>query len=314
MRIVNIGSLNVDFVYDVDHFVQKGETISSKGRSAFAGGKGLNQSIALGRAGVEVFHAGLVGREGAFLRDLLRDSGVNVEWVREVEDCPSGHAIIQRDAEGDNCIILYGGANRMVDEAFVDEVLSSFSPDDWALLQNETGSLAYAIHAAKDRGMRVVLNPSPVDDVLLGCPLELVDCFILNEGEAARIVGLDVARSTPERLLAAMGERFPRADTVLTIGSEGSMCRCSGEVFLQSALRVDAVDTTAAGDTFTGYYLAERAKGHDAPGALRVASAASAIAVSREGAAPSIPVRSEVEELLGSAERADSGSLLRAMA
>lgn len=304
MRIVNIGSLNIDYVYDVRNFVQKGQTISSEGRSTFAGGKGLNQSIALGRAGVEVCHAGMVGPEGAPLRDLLSASGVNVDWVRQTDECATGHAIIQRDREGDNCIILYGGANQRVDETFVDEVLASFSAGDWVLLQNETGSLAYTIRSAKDRGMWVALNPSPVNCALLDCPLELVDCFILNEGEAAQLTGLDASASSPAELLAAMGERFPRADTVLTIGSEGSMCLSSGETFRQPARKVEAVDTTAAGDTFTGYYLAERSRGTSVPDALRIASTASALAVSRKGAAPSIPTRAEVEELLASDEQA----------
>ena len=127
MRIVNIGSLNIDYVYDVRNFVQKGQTISSEGRSTFAGGKGLNQSIALGRAGIEVCHAGLVGPEGAPLRDLLSASGVNVDWVRQTDECATGHAIIQRDREGDNCIILYGGANQSITRKQVEEMIQAFA-------------------------------------------------------------------------------------------------------------------------------------------------------------------------------------------
>lgn len=295
MRIVNIGSLNIDYVYDVVRFVAKGETISSTGRSIFAGGKGLNQSIALGRAGAQVFHAGLIGEEGAALKDLLAASGVNVDWVRQIEGCATGHAIIQRDSEGDNCIILHGGANHRIDEAFVDEVLSSFSAGDWVLLQNEVSSLGHAIEAAKERGMWVALNPSPVNDALLECPLDKIDCFILNEGEASRLTG---CVGSPEELLAAMRLCFPHADTVLTVGAEGSICQRGGEAFSQAAFKTKAVDTTAAGDTFTGYYLAEMAESGDAPRALRCASAASSIAVSRAGAAPSIPMRHEVDELL----------------
>lgn len=244
--IVNIGSLNIDYVYDVESFVRKGQTISSTCRSVFAGGKGLNQSIALGRAGADVAHAGLVGDEGGFLRDLMLESGVDVSRVGTAEGHSSGHAIIQRDSEGDNCIILHGGSNRLLGAGLIDTTLLAFKPEDWVLLQNETSCVSNAIEDAHARGMKVVLNPSPVNDALLACPLELVDCFILNEGEAAAITGID----------------------------------------------------GAAGDTFTGYYLAERAAGSDPSRALLVASAASSIAVSRPGAAPSIPLRREVEAKL----------------
>ncbi|MDY2777878.1 MAG: ribokinase [Collinsella sp.] len=295
MKILNIGSLNIDYVYDVEDFVCKGQTISSSGQSVFAGGKGLNQSIALGRAGATVYHAGRVGLEGSFLKRMLAESGVNVDFVREVDGCPSGHAIIQRDHEGDNCIVLFGGANHRVDEAFIDEVLAGFGEGDWLLLQNETSSVGYAIEAAKRKGMWVVLNPSPMNESLLSCPLDQIDCFILNEGEASQISGCE---GTHDELLDAVHERFPKAQVVLTVGSEGSLCRCGDEVVRCPALKVEVADTTAAGDTFAGYYLAELATGSSPSRALKVASVASAIAVSREGAAPSIPQRNEVEACL----------------
>lgn len=292
MRILNIGSLNIDYVYDVEHFVERGETISSTGRGVFAGGKGLNQSIALGRAGAEVFHAGLVGAEGAYLCDLLGQAGVDTSNVRVLDDCPTGHAVIQRDAGGDNCIVLFGGANARVDEALVDAALGVCKKGDWVLLQNETGALDYAIAEASARGMRVVLNPSPVDDRLLKCPLDLVDMFILNEGEAARLSG---ASCCGVDLLGAMREKYPAAQVVLTLGERGSIAADGdGTVIERPAYRVEAVDTTAAGDTFTGYFLAQIAGGSSLARALEVASRASAIAVTRQGAAPSIPVIDEV--------------------
>lgn len=296
MNIVNIGSLNIDYVYDVERFVRKGETIPSTGMSTFAGGKGLNQSIALGRAGADVSHAGLVGPEGAFLRELMLQSGVDVSRVGFAEDCTCGHAVIQRDSEGDNCIILHGGANRLIGAGFIETTLSAFSPCDWVLLQNEVSCVANAIESAHERGMTVFLNPSPVDGALLSCPLDKVDCFILNEGEAEAITGRTAA---PLELLSAMCEKFPQADVVLTVGADGAFFARQGcEPVFQPAFATAAVDTTAAGDTFTGYFLAERASGADPARALLVATAASSIAVSREGAAPSIPTRREVEERL----------------
>lgn len=296
MRIVNIGSLNIDYVYDVDHFVERGETIASTGRNIFPGGKGLNQSIALGRAGAEVFHAGLIGSEGVYLCSLLAQSGVNTSHVHILDSYPTGHAVIQRDVNGDNCIVLYGGANACVDEAFIESVLQTCKKGDWILLQNETGALAYAISEASRRGMKIVLNPSPVNEALMECPLSLVDCFVLNEGEAMHLSG---SSRHGIDLLSDMHNKFPRAQVVLTLGECGSMViDHKGAVAQQKAYRVNVIDTTAAGDTFTGYFLAQMVEGVELVNALEIASMASALAVSRSGASPSIPVLSEVLEAL----------------
>lgn len=227
MKILNLGSLNIDFVYDVDRFVTKGETISSSALNVFSGGKGLNQSLAFSRAGGNLCHAGLIGQDGLFLKDLLAKSGADVTWVRICESMPSGHAIIQRDASADNCILLHGGANMAVTGAFVDEVLAGFTKGDWLLLQNEISELAYCIKAAKARGMRIVLNPSPINEALLKADLDAIDCFVLNEIEAASLAG---GQGMPDQLLAAMRRRFPQADIVLTLGERGSMFAGGGRV------------------------------------------------------------------------------------
>ena len=305
MSILNFGSLNIDFVYEVDHFVRKGETISSRELRVFPGGKGLNQSIALSRAGVDVRHAGLIGEDGVFLRDLLAESGVNVSQVRVSETTRSGNAIIQKDVAGDNCIILYGGTNRAIDRAFVDEALAGYGEGDWLLLQNEISELPYIVEQASAKGMRIVLNPSPADERLLELNLDAVDCFVLNEGEAAWLGGGgadDGEDKSGMDALRAMSRRFPRADIVLTLGERGALLLRAGlgrdgcgEIIRQEAYRVPTVDTTAAGDTFTGYLLAGLMQGRPASEALDMAAKASAIAVSRPGAAPSIPTLAEVE-------------------
>ena len=163
MRILNFGSLNIDYVYGVDHFAAKGQTITSHALDVFPGGKGLNQSIALARAGADVHHAGQVGRDGMFLRDLLESCAVGVTSVVVRDDVRSGNAIIQNDASGDNCIVLYPGANRAIDRDFVDQVLDGYGKGDWLLLQNEISELPYIVSRAKARGMFIVLNPSPAD-------------------------------------------------------------------------------------------------------------------------------------------------------
>ena len=278
MRILNFGSLNIDYVYGVDHFAAKGQTITSHSLDVFPGGKGLNQSIALARAGADVHHAGQVGRVG-------------VTSVVVRDDVRSGNAIIQNDASGDNCIVLYPGANRAIDRDFVDQVLDGYGKDDWLLLQNEISELPYIVSRAKARGMFIVLNPSPADSRLDEVDLDAIGCFVLNEGEAAMLTG---AEEDGETLIRAMRARFSRADIALTLGERGSMYLRGDHVVTQSAYLVDTVDTTAAGDTFTGYLLADLMSGEPIAHALDSAAKASALAVSRRGAAPSIPMREEV--------------------
>lgn len=291
MRILNFGSLNIDYVYGVDRFAAKGQTITSRSLDVFPGGKGLNQSIALARAGADVHHAGQVGQDGVFLRELLESCGVGVESVKVRDDVRSGNAIIQNDTEGDNCIVLYPGANRAIDRDFVDQALAEYGQGDWLLLQNEISELPYIVSCAKARGMVIVLNPSPADALLDDVDLDAIDCFVLNEGEAAALTGTN---GDGEHLLNAMHLRFPHAQIVLTLGEDGSMYMRGDEVLAQRAYLVETVDTTAAGDTFTGYLLADLAGGESIAHALDFAARASALAVSKKGAAPSIPMREEV--------------------
>lgn len=290
MKILNFGSLNLDYVYQVDHFVRPGETTSSLSLAINCGGKGLNQSVALARAGAQVWHAGAVGAaDGGILLDMLTGSGVNAQYVRRLTDVPSGQAIIQVNRSGQNCILLFGGSNQTIDKAQVDETLAEFSKGDFLILQNEITENPYIIEKAHERGMVIVLNPSPMDEKIMKLPLELVDYFMLNEVEAADICG---GKGDP---LDEMAKKFPRAKLVLTLGKDGVCYRDGAETLSHGIYKVPVVDTTAAGDTFTGFFIGSVARGDSAKEALRLASVASSIAVSREGAAPSIPTMAEVE-------------------
>lgn len=296
MKILNFGSLNIDYTYDVGHFVSAGETLLSANRQVFSGGKGLNQSIALSRAGAETYHAGAVGVEdGSFLLDMLSAAGVNVENVSRVREA-TGHAIIQRDREGQNCILLYGGANQTVTPQQAEKVLERFEAGDWLVVQNEISCVKEIMEMAHGKGMKIALNPSPMDEKILALPLEYVDMLLLNEVEAAAICP-DCGGSGAE-LLDTLGKKLRGCGIVLTLGGAGALCVVRGETAAQEAFAVDTVDTTGAGDTFTGFFLAAYTEGRPVQEAMRRAAAAAAIAVSRAGAAPSIPTREEVEEFL----------------
>lgn len=296
MKVLCFGSLNIDYTYKVPHFVKKGETLASEKLQVFGGGKGLNQSVALAKAGTEVYHAGSIGQDGMFLLDMLKDAGANTDFVKILDTVRTGNAIIQNDKSGDNCIILYGGANQAITREQVDEVMSHFESEDYLVLQNEINELGYIVEKAHEKGMIIVLNPSPMNEKILALPLDVINYFILNEVEAAQILGKeDKGEESWEQIADDLLKKFPQATIVLTMGSEGSVFKNQKETVCQSIYKVQAVDTTAAGDTFSGYFIGGILGGLSAKEAMDQASKASAIAVTRKGAAPSIPLLAEVQ-------------------
>lgn len=289
MRVLNIGSVNIDHVYCVDHFVRPGETLASRDYHAFAGGKGFNQSIALARAGVPTRHAGCVGRDGAWLLDRLGSEGVDIAQVRLAE-APTGHAVIQVIPSGENAIVLHRGANALVTVNDVARALSSSSPEDILLVQNETSAVAEAIRAGKERGLRVVFNPAPMSTAALDYPLRDVDLFIFNETEAEGLTG----QRTPEALQGALQAGFPGVAAVLTMGARGAAYLDSVGILRHPGIAVQAVDTTAAGDTFIGFFLSEMMRSGSPARALARGCHAAANCITRPGAADSIPLWNEV--------------------
>ncbi len=290
MKVLNFGSLNVDYVYQVDHMVAPGETLAAESRSIFCGGKGLNQSIGLSKAGASVYHAGMLGEGGDILLEMLENNQVNTEFIRRTEG-PCGHTVIQVDKNGQNSILLFGGSNRTITREFVDEVFLSCEKEDYLVLQNEINELPYIIEKAYEIGMTIVLNPSPFDENLKACDLSKISIFLINEVEGFQISG----EKEPEKILDKMQHDFPEAAVVLTLGGEGSVYRKKDLTCHQGIYKVKAVDTTAAGDTFTGFFLTALIEQKRPEEALDFAAKASAIAVTRPGAAGSIPMRSEVE-------------------
>ena len=295
MKILNIGSLNIDKTYTVKRFVQPKETIRALKYEEFCGGKGLNQSTALAKAEAEIYHAGAVGKDGKVLVDMLNGAGACTEYIKWVDDV-SGHAVIQLDETGQNNIIIVGGANERIEKEDICSILEKFEAGDIVLLQNEITNVDFAIEEAKRRGMLVAFNPSPINEMIDRCDLKQVDYFILNEVEGQALAGID--SEEPEAIKEALKAKFPDASFVLTLGEKGSVFFNKEEAFYQNSFKVDVVDTTGAGDTFCGYFLAGVARGNCYEDCLKEASAASAIAVTRKGAAAGIPERKEVLNFL----------------
>ena len=293
MRILNFGSCNIDYVYSLNHIVNAGETLSSEKLEIFPGGKGLNQSIAAARAGLAVCHAGCVGKDGEMLLGILNESGVDTSYIKVV-DGKNGHAIIQVSPEGENSIFLYAGSNEMVSKEYIDSVFDNFTEDDIVLLQNEISNIDYVIEKAYEKNMRIALNPSPINENIFKLDFNMISYIILNEIEAKAITGCDDTKKS----LEVFKEKFPNLKVMLTLGKKGCVYMDLQTIVSREAFSVKAVDTTAAGDTFTGYFLAGISKGAEIEETLELASCASAIAVSRAGAAPSIPVIDEVQEML----------------
>ena len=289
MKVLCIGSLNLDMVYQMDHIVQPGETEASYGMNIFLGGKGINQSMAVAKAGANVYHAGLIGEDGQPFLDACREYGVDSRYIRKV-DGKSGHAIIQIDRNAQNCILLYGGANQKLTAEYVDAVLADFGAEDVLLLQNEVNMLPYIVDKAYEKGMQIALNPSPFNEKLDAVDMGKISIFLLNEVEGFQVTG----KTEPDEIIAGLLEKYPHARIILTLGKDGAVYADRNQKHFQPIFKVQAVDTTAAGDTFTGYFLAGLAEGMAIPEILKMSAKASSIAVSRPGAVPSIPYRDEV--------------------
>lgn len=290
MKMVVFGSLNIDKVYSLEHFVRPGETISAMKMEQFCGGKGFNQAIALRRAGNEVHFAGAVGQDGSMLLDNLDRNGIDRRFVRQTKGA-TGHAIIQLDEKGQNCIIILAGANGEITQADVAHTLADFCAGDLIVLQNEISCVPEIIRQAHEKGMVVAFNPSPYDGKIAECDISCVDYLLVNETEGAAMAGTNESAA----ILDTLHARYPHLNVVLTLGGDGSVYQDKdGHRFTCGIHKVQAVDTTAAGDTFTGYFLSEMLYHGDAAKALRTASVAAGIAVSRKGAEPSIPTMDEV--------------------
>ena len=293
MKILNFGSCNVDYVYSLDHITMPGETQNSNSLKLFPGGKGLNQAIAIARAGSNVHFAGCLGDGGEMLKDILSESSVDLSLVKTVTE-KNGHAIISVSKDGENSIILYPGSNAMVTKDYVDEVLENFEKDDIILLQNEISNVDYIIEKAYKKGMCIIFNPSPFNDEIKKVDFSHISFLVLNEVEAKAVSSSDGV----DEGIAYLQCTYPSLKIMLTLGSKGSVFIDGETKIYQDIFPVKAVDTTGAGDTFTGYFVSGISKGDDVSTVLKRSSVASGISVSRNGAATSIPCIAEVDKII----------------
>ena len=290
-KILNYGSLNLDYVYNVPHFVSAGETLSSYNMEVICGGKGLNQSIALARGGARVFHAGKIGFNGGMLENILKENNVDTSYLLKDEK-ENGHAIIQVDKTGQNCILLFSGSNGKIEKDEIDSTLENFEKGDYIILQNEISNVPYIIEKAYEKGLFTVFNPSPITDDILSYPLDKISLLILNEVEGKAITG----EEEPDKIIEKLFENYKGIRVLLSLGTKGSVYADETQKIKAGIFKAKAVDTTAAGDTMLGFFVSALSKGIDEKDALILATKASAIAVSRKGAAPSIPTLSEAEK------------------
>ncbi|WDE09842.1 ribokinase [Thalassomonas haliotis] len=293
MTIFNFGSINIDHVYSVDHFVRPGETMTSSHYQKILGGKGANQSVALAKAGCDVVHVGAISKQDTHLLAELEAKGVNTEQIATL-DLATGHAIIQVNKEAENAIVLFAGANHALSAPQIKQVLANAGENDWVLLQNETNEIDTIITTAKAHGLTVAYNPAPMDKAQVEKHLADIDLLIVNEVEAMDLAGVDNVDAAQASLVA----QHPNLQILMTLGAEGVRYLNGKAVTQVAAFNVKAVDTTAAGDTFIGYALAGFTGNLGIESVLKQACAASAICVTREGASTAIPGHEEVSQFL----------------
>lgn len=288
-RIWGFGSINIDHVHKLDHLPAAGETLASHDYRVQLGGKGANQSVAAARAGAKVCHLGAVGADGLAMRDVMEGYGVDCGGV-QVTDAATGHAIIMVDRSGENAILLHGGANHALALDPALEALKSAQAGEYLLMQNETAWQPEIAAAAAARGLKVVYSAAPFAPGAVQAVMPFISMLMMNEVES-------------QQLQEALGTEIadlPVQTIVVTRGAQGASWHAKGsaDIFVP-ALPVPVLDTTGAGDCFAGALVAALSEGVDAPAAMRFATCAAALQVSRAGAASAMPTRAEIEALAG---------------
>ncbi len=303
--IIVLGSINMDLVVKTDRAPKGGETLSGTSFQTIPGGKGANQAVAIARQGGEISMIARVGNDGFGdeLLNKLKENNVNVEYVRKDESCSTGVAMIVVEKTGQNRIIVVAGANGQVFNEDIDSAGSLFEQSEYLVAQLETplSTVAYAIDIAKKKNIKTVLNAAPAPDKPLDRELlKKIDYLLVNETEAQMISG-EVVDSMDSALKAAkILHNQTNGCIILTLGEKGSITADGSSVWHTPSFQINAVDTTAAGDAFTGGLVNSLNQGSSLKEAVLHATAAGALAASKFGAQPSLPTYKETREFIDS--------------
>ena len=289
-KIICYGSLNIDYVYQVEEIASPGETINSKSLEIFPGGKGANQALAAARAGGHVHHAGKIGHDGEWMLSGLQSDEIDTSNV-VISDEVTGHAVIQVDSSGENSIVLFGGANQNITKQEIEKTLSKFDQDTILMIQNETSEIKHILNTAIEREMFVCLNPSPISNTIHKLDISRIGLLVVNEIEAQALGG----ESSDQ--MQNLRKKCPSAIIVKTQGSDGGVVLLpdNEEIITYHAKEVVAVDTTAAGDTFLGFLVAGLSNGDGITEAINSACRAAEHCVTVQGAQSSIPHRKQLD-------------------
>ncbi|WP_319584191.1 ribokinase [uncultured Pseudodesulfovibrio sp.] len=300
-KLIVLGSVNADHVIQLDDFPRPGETVIGHGYQVLPGGKGANQAVASARLGAEVGFIACVGDDdfGARILKRFADDGIDTSAVTVVEGMPTGLALIQIAANGENSIVISAEANGYLTPEVLERQLGLLQEADTLLMQLESPleTIQLAARKAREAGAIVVLNPAParpLPDSLLAD----VSVITPNETEAELLTGVKVVTEDDARRAADVLHDKGVATVIITLGKNGAFLSADGFSRRIEGYSVTPVDTTAAGDTFNGALVAALQQGVDMAGAIRFAHGAAAISVTRLGAQTSIPYRAEVDRFI----------------
>lgn len=300
-NIVVIGSSNTDMVVKTSHLPAGGETVLGGDFFMNPGGKGANQAVAAARYGNRVVFVAKTGDDmfGATVREGMKQDGIITDYVFVDKQHPSGVALITIDSAAENCIVVASGANMHLNETDIDAAADEIRHADVVLMQLEcpVATVEYAARMAAEAGVKVILNPAPAPAEPLSEEM-MKNLFLItpNRSEASRISGINVTdMESAHRAIRAIYAMGPK-NVIITLGSEGSLIYDGSMIMRVDACKVEAVDTTAAGDTYSGVLASVIAEGKSLIEAVREANVAAAISVTRMGAQPAAPTRAEINE------------------
>lgn len=297
-KVTIVGSLNVDTTLRIKRMPLPGETLAAEGKSSAAGGKGANQAVSAARSGAQTAFIGEVGKDnsGQMMLDEMKANGIDVAGIRENDQVGTGTASILLDENGQNSILIYGGANQQLSPTDVEAAKDKITAADFVVAQFETPQAATlrAFQLAKANGVTTILNPAPAQKIDPEV-LKLTDLIIPNETESAELTDVIITDETSMLISAAKFAQMGVRNLIITVGAKGAFyCTQDGYSFIP-AFKVNAVDTTAAGDTFIGALSSQlKPDMSNIEKALVYAQRASSLAVQKMGALPSIPTREQI--------------------